>query len=144
MGVPQVFLCEDGDRITLDGGEAQREPDAAPSGHVYVDGLEVGDTVGGIIRDRRHLAEDGVVVVTLAIDGRTGEVVQGPDLESHGFMDDPEAVFAKARSAVRSEVDAVWPSDFDVLRRHVRTVVNRVIRAETARRAVVIPVLIEI
>jgi ribonuclease J len=144
MGVPQVFLCEDGDRITLDGGEARREPAAVPSGHVYVDGLEVGDTVGGIIRDRRHLAEDGVVVVTLAIDGRTGEVVQGPDLESHGFMDDPEAVFAKARSAVRSEVDAVWPSDFDVLRRHVRTVVNRVIRAETARRAVVIPVLIEI
>ncbi len=144
MSVPEVFLCEDGDRIVLDGGEARLEPAAVPAGHVYVDGLEVGDTVGGVIRDRRHLAEDGVVVVTLAIDGRTGEIVQGPDLESHGFMDDPEAVFAKASAAVGTEVATVWPSDSETLRRHVKGAVNRVVRAETARRAVVIPVLIEI
>jgi hypothetical protein len=59
-------------------------------------------------------------------------------------MDDPEAVFAEARAAVREEVAAVWPSDFDTLRRHVRGAANRVIRAETARRAVVIAVLLEI
>ena len=143
MGVPEVFMCEDGDRVVLTDLGATREKGAVPAGHVYVDGLDVGGATG-VIRDRRHLADDGVVVVTLAIDGRTGEVVQGPDLESHGFMDDPEPVFALARAAVTAEVDKVWPCDFDTLRRHVRGAVNRVTRAETARRAVVIPIVLEI
>lgn len=143
MGVPDVFLCEDGGRVVLGDSGASMQPEAVPAGHVFVDGLDVGGAKG-VIRDRRHLAEDGVVVVTLAVDGRSGEVVQGPDLESHGFMDDPEAVFTEARRAVSVEVAELWPCDFDTLRRHVRGAVNRVIRAETARRAVVIPIVLEI
>jgi ribonuclease J len=146
MQVPEVFLCEDGDRLTLDGGEATYEHRAVPAGHVYVDGLEVGTTARGIIRDRRNLSEDGVIVVTVAVDGRNGEIVRGPDLESHGFMDHPDPLFVKAAEAVRAEIARLgeWPVELETVRRHVKGAVNRVTRAETARRAVVVPVIIEV
>jgi ribonuclease J len=145
MQVPEVFLCEDGDAVTLADGEARLERRAVSAGHVFVDGLGVGETQG-VIRDRRHLSEDGVVIVTVAVDGRTGDVVQGPDLESHGFMDDPTEVFDLAAENVRAELRSVteWPADMDHVRRHVVRAVRRAVRSETARRAVVVPIVIEI
>jgi ribonuclease J len=145
MNVPDVLVCEDGDAVVLEGGRAWREEDAVPAAYVFVDGLEVAGSVQGIIRDRQHLAEDGVVVVTLAVDGHTGEVVQGPDLESHGFMDDPAEVFAAARKVISAELGVVGlPIDAEAIRRRVKGIVNRVTRAETGRRAVVLVVVLEV
>ena len=145
MKVPEVFLCEDGDAVVLDGGAALLEKGAVAAAHVYVDGLEVAGSVHGVIRDRRHLAEDGVVVVTLAVDVRTGEIIQGPDLESHGFMDDPQAVFEKAVVAVVDVLGTIEiPVDAEAIERHARNTVNRVIGAETGRKPVVIPVVLEV
>ena len=91
------------------------------------------------------VCEDGVVVVTLAVDGHTGEIVQGPDLESHGFMDDPREVFAQTARAVTDEIPAVeLPVDAANVRRRVKGIVNRVTRAETGRRAVVLVVVLEV
>ena len=145
MKVPDVMVCEDGDAVVLDGGKIWREEKAVPAAYVFVDGLEVAGSVQGIIRDRQHLAEDGVVVVTLAVDGHTGEIVQGPDLESHGFMDDPREVFAQTARAVTDEIPAVeLPVDAANVRRRVKGIVNRVTRAETGRRAVVLVVVLEV
>ena len=145
MRVPDVILCEDGDRIVVDGDEVRHERRAVSAGYVYVDGLEVDDTRGKI-RDRRHLSEDGVIVVTLVVDGQNGEIVQGPDLDGHGFMADPSEVFRSAADAVRSEVNKIdeFPVDFETLRRHVKTAVNRITRRATGRKAVVIPVILEV
>ena len=116
-----------------------------PASHVFVDGLEVAGSVKGVIRDRKHLSEDGVVVATLAVDTRTGEVVQGPDLDSHGFMDDPTTVFDRATQAIRDELASLTvPLEVEQIRRHVRTAVNRVTRQETGRKAVVIVVVLEV
>jgi len=110
-----------------------------------VDGLEVAGSVKGVIRDRRHLAEDGVVVVTIAVDWERGEIVQGPDLDGHGYMDDPQSVFDKAAQSVRDELASVkWPIEPEALRRRVKGAVNRVSRAETGKRTVVIPVILEV
>ncbi len=145
MNVADVMVCEDGDAVVLEGGKVWKEENAVPAAYVFVDGLEVAGSVQGIIRDRQHLSEDGVVVVTLAVDGHTGEIVQGPDLESHGFMDDPTDVFAKARVAIASEMpDVELPVDSAALRRKVKSIVNRVTRAETGRRAVVLVVVLEV
>jgi ribonuclease J len=145
MQVPEVFLCEDGDAIVLDKGKARVERKAVSAALVYVDGLEVAGAVQGVIRDRQHLADDGVVVATLAIDGATGEIVQGPDIESHGFMDDPDDVFAKAAKRIRAEVKRLdLPVDFEQARRKVKGAVNAVTREETGRRAVVIAVVLEV
>ena len=146
MRVPEAILCGDGDAVVIDGDAIHLERGAVPGGHVFVDGLEVGDTAQGVIRDRRHLSEDGVVIVTVVIDPQRGEIVEGPDLHSHGFMDDPDEVFAKAAKEVRTEISAIqtWPVDLDHVRKRIRTAVNRITRAETGRRAVVVPIVLEI
>jgi len=146
MKVPEVFLCQDGDAVRLDDGKAEHRPQAIPARHVFVDGLEVGETGRGVIRDRKHLAEDGVVIVTVGLDQETGEVVQGPDLESYGFMDDPSEVFASAREMVIAELKTVdiWPAPIEHLQRKIVTGTRRAVRAATRRRAVVLPIIIEI
>ena len=145
MNVPDVLVCEDGDAIVLDGGRITLELDAVPAAYVFVDGLEVAGSVQGIIRDRQHLSEDGVVVVTLVVDAHTAEILQGPDLESHGFMDDPSEVFAMAREAVLDDITEIdLPVDAEALRRRVKGIVNRVTRAESGRRAVVLVVVLEV
>ena len=145
MQVPEVFLCEDGDAVVLDEGAIRVERKAISASLVYVDGLDTAGTVQGVIRDRRHLADDGVVVVTLAVDGGSGEIVQGPDLDSHGFMDDPASVFALAVERIKTEVGRLdLPIDYEQARRKVKGAVNSVTRAETGRRAVVIPVVLEV
>jgi ribonuclease J len=146
MGVPEIVVCEDGDAIVLENGRMTLDRGAVPGGLVFVDGLGVGDTAQGVIRDRRHLADDGVIVVTIAVDRGSGEILRGPDLESHGFMDDPSVVFAAAHDEVLDEVRAIaeWPVEPDHLRRRIVRAVRRAVRSETARRAVVLPILIEV
>ena len=145
MKVGDVMVCEDGDAVVLDKGKIRHEKKAVPAAYVFVDGLEVAGSAQGIIRDRKNLSEDGVIVVTLAVDGHTGEIVQGPDLESHGFMDSPREVFASTARAITDEIPSIdLPIDAANVRRRVKGIVNRVTRAETGRRAVVIVVVLEV
>jgi len=145
MGVPEVLVCEDGDRVVLDGPETRVERRAVPGRFVYVDGLEV-EGVGGVIRDRRRLGEDGVIVVVVGVDAATGQVVQGPDVQSHGFVGEPAQVLARAAEAVSTEFRALEgkPPDLETMRQRVRTAVNRVTREEKSRKAVVIPIVFEV
>jgi len=146
MQVPEVMLCADGDRVVLDGEETRVERQVVSGAHVFVDGMEVGTTARGSIRDRRHLSEDGIIIVTIALDRRSGEVVQGPEVDSHGFMDDPQSVLEVIANEVAGEVKAVAspPLDLEILHRHMRTAVNRVTRREAGRTAVVVPVVLEV
>lgn len=146
MGVEQVEVLEDGDRIILDGKKTIVERGAVPAGYVYLDGSAFGDVQTGILRDRSHLADEGVVVVTVGIDHNNGAIVYGPDLDSHGVMDDPSAVLEKAAEAVRSAIEehASGRANLNELQKTVRHAAGQVIRAETARRPVVLPVVIEL
>lgn len=146
MGVPQVDVLEDGDRVVVDGEKTFVERRAVPAGYVYLDGSAVGDVQGGVLRDRSHLADEGVVVVTVGIDHDNGEIVWGPDLDSHGLMDDPSAVLEKAADAVRSAINShdSGRTDHAEMQKAVRQAVGKVIRAETARRPVILPIVMEV
>src|SRR5680860_166895 len=91
-GVPasNVIVCEDGDalRLSTDGADVERR--AVPAGFLYVDGI-VGDVGHGVLRDRRNLAEEGVVVVIVTVDATTGELVTGPEIVTRGWVYAPEA-----------------------------------------------------
>jgi ribonuclease J len=144
VGVPEVLVCQDGDAVTLDGTETRLEHAAVPAGYVYVDGYGIGD-VEEVLRDRRHLADDGVLVVTVGLDTGSGEVVFGPDIDSHGVSDEWEEIHrevAEAVSAALSKMD--WPTDLDSVRRGVRSAAVRAVRRQTNRRPVVFPILIEL
>jgi ribonuclease J len=146
MGVRQVDVLEDGDRVILDGKKTYVERRAIPAGYVYLDGSAVGDVQDAVLRDRSHLADEGVVVVTVGIDHDNGDIVYGPDLDSHGLMDDPSAVLDKAGDAVRSAIESheTGRTDHAELQKTVRQAAGRVIRAETARRPVIIPIVMEV
>ena len=146
MGVEDVHVLEDGDRITLDGEKTTVERRAVPAGYVYLDGSAVGDVQNAVLRDRSHLADEGVVIVTVGIDHDTGEIVYGPDLDSHGMMDDPEPVLAKAADAVRSAIEdrASGRTDLSEMQKTVRQAAGRIIRAETARKPVIVPIVVEL
>lgn len=145
MGVRQVDVLEDGDRVIVDGKKTMVERRAVPAGYVYLDGSAVGDVQNAVLRDRSHLADEGVVVVTVGIDHDTGEVTYGPDLDSHGMMDDPTTVLEKAADAVRTAIEThkSGRTDHAELQKTVRQATGKVIRAETARRPVIIPVIME-
>jgi ribonuclease J len=146
MGVRQVDVLEDGDRVTVDGKKTYVERRAVPAGYVYLDGSAVGDVQNAVLRDRSHLADEGVVVVTVGIDHDNGDVIFGPDLDSHGLMDDPSAVLDKAADAVRSAIEShdSGRTDHAEMQKTVRQAAGKVIRAETARRPVIIPVIMEV
>jgi ribonuclease J len=146
MGVPFVEVLEDGDRVVIAGKRTTVERRAVPAGYVYLDGSAVGDVQSAVLRDRSHLADEGVVVVTVGIDHDTGEIVYGPDLDSHGLMDDPSTVLAKAAEAVRSAIEQhdSGRADHSELQKTVRQETGRVIRAETSRKPVIVPVIMEL
>jgi ribonuclease J len=146
VGVPQVEVCEDGDRVSISGAEITVERRAVPAGYVYLDGDTVGD-VKAVLRDRSHLADEGLVVVTVAVSPQSKDIVFGPELNSVGVMDDPELVLEKAAQAVRAALDERLSDDGhdnSVLQQVVRQAAARVIKAETGRRPVVLPVVLEL
>ncbi|HUF95953.1 MAG TPA: ribonuclease J [Acidimicrobiia bacterium] len=146
MNVPWAEVLEDGDSVVVDGNKTRVERRAVPAGYVYLDGSSVGDVKNAVLRDRSHLADEGVVVVTVGIDHKTGKIVYGPDLDSHGVMDDPEAVLKKAAAAVKKSLQehAGGRSDINELQKTVRQAVGKVLREETSRKPVIVPVVMEL
>jgi ribonuclease J len=144
----KVVVCEDGDALTLGDNGLQVERRAVPAGYLYVDGI-VGDIGQGVLRDRRQLAEEGVVVVIVTVEERTGEIVTGPEIVTKGWVYAPEAeaLLEEAKAAVRDELAIAardGATDFESIRRHTRRALGRFINERTRRRPAVIPVVMEV
>ena len=150
VGVPEdhVLVCEDGDVVTLGDTGAEVERRAVPAGYMYVDGI-VGDVSRGVLRDRRMLSEEGVVVVIVTVDATTGEIVTGPEIVTRGWVYAPEAegLIEDAKEVVRESIAQAageGATDFDTMRRHCRKSLARFIDERTRRRPAVIPVVMEV
>ncbi|MDJ0498103.1 MAG: ribonuclease J, partial [Acidimicrobiia bacterium] len=144
VGVDEVEVCVDGDVVVLEDGELRVERAAIAAGYVYLDGVDIGD-VEDVLRDRRHLADDGVLIVTLGVDIGRGDLVIGPDVDSHGVRDDAETIHKFVAEAVASAVaDLDFPADLDTVRRRVRNTASRSVKKQLNSRPVVIPVVIEV
>jgi ribonuclease J len=151
MGHPRadILYLEIGDRLGLDEKSAQFLEPIGTAGNVLVDGLSEGGVSEFILRDRRHLADNGTVIVTVGLDRATGEIIFGPDLISRGFLhpEDSEELFDEARTKVKEILEAMEPeedADWDNVRSTVRDTVARFLRKKTNRRPVVVPVVMEI
>jgi len=118
------------------------------TGLVYVDGLGVGDVEQVVLRDRRHLAEDGILVVTLTLDRDTGTVLAGPELVSRGVIEPELSVrlMADARAAVLQSIRRFADShpELSLLQEVVHDAVSQTVYKRTRRRPMVIPVVTEI
>lgn len=143
MRIPEVEICEDGDQVTLDNGTLTVQRGVHPSGYVYVDGTDIGGD-DEIIRDRRHLADNGVMTVTIGINLQTGEILIGPDIDSHGVTADEDELHPLIRSRVIESVGSLEvPIDMDTLRQRVRNATARAVKKHAGQRPVVLPVVFE-
>ncbi len=147
MGVAQenIFVLEDGDILELD-GKGGRVVGRVPADNVYVDGLAVGlDQV--VLRDRRHLASDGIVVVILAVDKHSGRLVGQPDVVARGFMDTEEAgeLLEKARRQVaRALKGADHHSEWGDVNTRVKESLSQYLYQQTRRRPMILPLTVEV
>jgi len=148
MGMPpeDTFILEDGDVLEVGLDTAQRAP-RVPAAAVYVDGLGVGDVDHVVLRDRRHLASDGLVIIVVSVDKQTGQVIALPDVLSRGFVEPGEAevLMERAREVALQSLDGAdhrveWP----VINAKVKDTVAKFLYDETRRRPMVLPVAVEV
>ena len=148
MGVERshVIVCEDGDVLELsdDGLEIVER---VPAGYLYVDGI-VGDVGQGVLRDRRVLAEEGVVVVVVTVDVQSGKVITGPEIITRGWVYAPEAedLLDEACDTVAAAVEralAEGVRDVEALERDVRRAAGKFVNDRTRRRPMIVPVVME-
>ncbi|HZO92018.1 MAG TPA: ribonuclease J [Chthonomonadaceae bacterium] len=144
-----ILTFEVGQMLEMDAEGVRRAAMTVPHGSVLVDGISAGGVSDVVLRDRRHLAQDGTVIVTVSMDRSTGEVLAGPDLLSRGFLhpEDSSELFEGAAERVTQaleELNYTEGSDLDTVRVTVHDTVARYLRKRTNRRPVVVPVIMEI
>ncbi len=149
MGIKpsNVLICEDGDTVDLTKSGADYGPNV-PSGYLYVDGI-VGDVGLGVLRDRRVLASEGVLVVVVTIDEDHGHIITDPELITRGWVYAPEAetLLGEAAIVIRKALEqaiADGARDHETMKRTVRTATGRFVSERTRRKPMIVPVVIEV
>ena len=141
------MLAEDGDKLSFSAQGARKEGRVS-AGRVMLDRSGSDGVEDIVVRDRRHLAEDGVVVPVVVVDRHTGELQSAPNIVSRGFMDaGPEAeLLQHARRIVAEAADARPSERFDreLTKERVRLELRRFLKKRTQRRPLVVPVVMEV
>jgi len=145
LGVPedQIFIIEDGQVVEI-GDEWVISDGTVTSGRVLVDGLGVGDIGTVVLRDRRHLARDGFLVVTVGLDEKTGEVILGPEILSRGFV-----YVAESEDLLDEAKEVVWNvlETYDSVQEvatHMHTALADFCYRTTRRRPMILPLVVEL
>jgi len=146
MRSDHVMVCEDGDQLLLT-DEGLVPHARVPAGYLYVDGI-VGDVGNGVLRDRRVLAEEGVVVVVVAVDISTGAIITGPEVITRGWVYEAEAegLLDRCEEAVADAVKEVFARDthdIENIQRAVRRAAGKFVNDNTKRRPMIVPVVME-
>ncbi len=150
VGIPEknIYIGENGDCIVLS-QEGLTLGDPVPAGAVMVDGLGVGDVGNVVLRDRRHLSEDGLVIVVVTIDSASGEVLAGPEIVSRGFVyvRESEQLLEGACEQVRevlSRMDDMDKRDFGGVKTRIREAVSAFLYRKTKRSPMILPIIMEV
>lgn len=143
-----IVIADLGGVITVNKNEIKVD-NSVQAGQVFVDGLGVGDVGSVVLRDRRHLSQDGLVVVVFTVDRASGEVLSGPDIVSRGFVyvKESEQLIAEARQKARSVLEKYKDyeyKDWSVIKSKIREQVSHVLYQRTKRSPMVLPIVMEI
>jgi len=149
IGIPKdnTFILEDGDILEVS-PQAGKITGKVTSGNVYVDGLSVGDIGSVVIRNRRMLSRDGIVVVIIAVNRQTGKLVGRPDIVSRGFVDTRESqeMLDESRDLVARILDHSGdrPAEWSFINTKVRDALNRFYYEQTKRRPMILPFMVKV
>ena len=149
-GIPKenIILANTGEvlKINKDGITVE---ETVTSGQVLVDGYGVGDVGSVVLRDRRHLSRDGIVVVVFTVDGYSDQLLSGPDIISRGFVyvKESEALISEARLAARQVIEKYENYDYkdwSLIKSKIRDQVSNVLYKKTKRSPMVLPIVMEV
>ncbi|MBQ8687718.1 MAG: ribonuclease J [Ruminococcus sp.] len=150
MGIPEerIIIGEIGNVIELD-DQSIRVVSQVPAGRVMVDGLGVGDVGSIVLRDRKHLAQDGLIIVVIGIEKITNTVVSGPDIISRGFVyvRESEVLMEEARQVLLRTLDKCNSHDlreWGTLKMKLRDVLSEYIYGKTKRSPMILPIIMEV
>ncbi|MDD7770151.1 ribonuclease J [Suipraeoptans intestinalis] len=151
LGIPKenIFLIKSGDVLELSEKEA-KVVDKVPTGTILVDGLGVGDVGNIVLRDRQHLAEDGIVIVVLTLEKRSNRLLAGPDIVSRGFVyvREAESLMDEARHVMSEAVEKCLKNknnaDWSKIKLVLRDSMNEFIWKRTKRRPMILPIIMDV
>lgn len=152
-GMPRgsAIIAEDGDIIEFSHESAQKLKEKAPIDHIMVDGLGVGDVKEVVLRDRQHLAGDGIFVIITIVDSKTGKVRTSPDIISRGFiyLKESQDLLKDVRHKTRIIVEEITigkarPINWAHIKETLREKIGQYLFTKTQRRPMVLPVVIEV
>lgn len=151
MSEENVFIMDNGRVLEFDGDEIHTD-ETVTSGNVLIDGLSVGDIGNIVLRDRRHLAEDGLIVVVMSVNSATGEVISGPDIISRGFvyMRESEEMIAHIKEVVLNTINktealsAYRKNDWAVKKTSIKDAIHNYVYEQTKRNPMILPIVMEI
>ncbi len=147
MGIDSknILIVENGVSVELSEKSIKKLAPVA-AGQVFVDGLGVGDVGNIVIRDRKHLAEDGIIVVVTAIDSASGELVSGPDIVSRGFVfvREAEELIEDARDTAYNAYLKSCDKSWNTIKNTIRDDVSKLMYERTKRSPMILPIIMEI
>lgn len=149
VGIPKdnIFVLEDGDILELSQGSG-KIAGKVTSGNVYVDGLGVGGIGHVVLRDRKMLSRDGIVIVIITINQQTGKLIGRPDIISRGFVDTREDkdMIEKSRDLIAKALDhgRNRPADWGFISTKVREILNRFYYEQIQRRPMILPFMVKV
>ncbi len=117
-----------------------------PAGRMLVDGYGVGDVGNIVLKDRKHLAEDGLIAVVMTIDGVSGDILAGPDIVTRGFVyvREAEELIIDAKRVVCNVLDSYQGRDWSTIKQKVRDDLSRYLYERTKRSPMILPIIMEI
>lgn len=149
MDKNNVFVMANGDMLELTRNSAKHIVNAVPSGQIFVDGLGVGDVGNIVLRDRRHLSQDGLMIVVVAMDKYSGEILSGPDIISRGFVyvRESEELMEEAKAVVNEALAKCERRNINEWA-YIKTLIKDTLRdylwQKTKRSPMILPIVMDI
>ncbi|MDE5939875.1 MAG: ribonuclease J [Lachnospiraceae bacterium] len=150
LGIPKenIFMLQSGDVLEMDDNRAVVSG-KVPVGAILVDGLGVGDVGNVVLRDRQHLAEDGIMIVVMALESHSDQLISGPDIVSRGFVyvRESDELLDEARLLVEEAVQDCLDrgkTDWGKLKSTVKDVLSDFVWKKTKRRPMILPIIMEV
>ena len=143
-----IFMMNSGDVLELDDEKAEIV-ETVQTGEILVDGLGVGDVGNIVLRDRQHLAEDGIIIVVLTLEGGSGQLLAGPDIVSRGFVyvRGAESLMEEAKHLLDDKMQYCMDrgiTDWGKIKNEIKDSLGDFVWKETKRRPMIMPIIMEV
>ncbi len=148
IGTENIFIADNGYVAEMT-SQSIKSAAPVPAGKVFVDGSGVGDVGSVVLRDRKHLGQDGIIVVTASLDYETGQLIAGPEIISRGFVyvKENEELIAQARKAAEKALENCYYSnisDVNAIKGKLRDAVSHFVYEQTKRSPMILPIIMEV